>query len=243
MRRLAGPVIDVRSLERAFGHRTALSQVDLAVFAGEVHGLLGPAGAGKTTLLRVLAGLLPPTTGKADVLGVPAADEDLRGRVALVSADAPYQGISGLENLVFAGRLHGLSTRAATERARAVLLRVGLARAGVQPVGEWTPGMRRRLAFARALLSDPDVLLIDEPPERVDAATRETVRTLVAAHARSGGAVVWATPRLDDLRHLATGVMLLAGGRARYSGSVEALALRALSEPAEDVADRIRRAA
>src|SRR3954454_18696311 len=179
MRRLAGPVIHVRSLERGFGHRTALCDVDLTVSAGEVYGLLGPGGAGKTTLLRVLAGIIPPTRGSAEVLGVPAADEDLRGRVGLVSAGADYQAISGLENLVFAGRLHRLSARSATERARELLLRVGLGRTGEQPVGEWTAGMRMRLAFARALMTDPDVLLIDEPPEGVDAASAETVRTLV----------------------------------------------------------------
>jgi ABC-2 type transport system ATP-binding protein len=243
MRRLAGPVIQVRSLARGFGHRPALRHVDLTVCAGEVHGLLGPGGAGKTTLLRVLAGLLPPTEGTADVLGLPAADEDLRRRVGLVSADGSYQGISGLENLVFAGRLHGASARAATQRAREVLLQVGLGATGEQPVGEWTSGMRMRLAFARALLTDPDVLLIDEPPEPVDAPTHATVRRLASGHARSGAAVIWATRRLDSLRDVAGDVTLLAAGRARYSGSVAALALRALAEPAEDVADRIRSAA
>jgi ABC-2 type transport system ATP-binding protein len=103
--------------------------------------------------------------------------------------------------------------------------------------------MRLRLAFARALLSDPDVLLIDEPPAGVDPATCAAVRALVSSHALSGAAVVWATRRLDELRGLASVLTLLAGGRVRYAGSVEALAQRALAVSADDVADRLRRAA
>jgi ABC-type multidrug transport system ATPase subunit len=237
-------VIEVRSLERRFGPRRALADVELTVAAGEVHGLIGPAGAGKTTLLRLLAGQLPPTAGSATVLGRPAASPQLRGRVGLVSADgAPSERISGLEDLVFAGRLHGMAAGPAAERARAVLLQVGLARAGDGPIRAWTPGMRLRLAFARALLSGPDVLLIDEPPAGVDPATCAAVRALVSSHARSGTAVVWATRRLDELQGLASVLTLLAGGRVRYAGSVEALAMRALSVSAEDVADRLRRAA
>jgi ABC-type multidrug transport system ATPase subunit len=245
MRRLALPAVEVRRLERRFGPRPALSGVDLTVAAGQVHGLLGPAGAGKTTLLRVLAGLVPPSGGKAVVLGHPSGDQRLRARVGLMSVDegSAYHGISGLENLVFVGRLHGMTALTATERGRLALQQVGLARAGERPVGTWTAGMRVRLAFARALLTNPDVLLIDEPPGDIDPATAAAIRALVSSHARSGAAVIWATRRLDELLGLAANVTLLAAGRARYSGSVEALALRALAVSAEDVADRIQRAA
>jgi ABC-type multidrug transport system ATPase subunit len=193
----------------------------------------------------VLAGAVPPSAGEARVLGRPTGDAALRGRVGLVSVEegAAYQAISGLENLVFAGRLQGMQAGTATDRARQVLLQVGLARAGDGPVAEWTPGMRVRLAFARALLTGPDVLLIDEPPIGVDGATAAAVRAMVSSHALSGAAVVWATRRLDELRGLAGSMTLLAGGRARYSGSVEALARLALAQSAEHVADRIRPAA
>jgi ABC-2 type transport system ATP-binding protein len=230
MRRIAGPVINTHALEHWFGPRPALAGVDLGVGPGEVHGLLGPERAGKTTLLRVLAGLLAPTSGSARVLGWASMSAELRGRVGLVSADGSlHPRLTGLDNLLVAGRLRGMSDRTAAERAPAVLHQVGLARAGDGPVGAWTPGMRLRLAFARALLTNPQVLLIDEPPADVDPATGAAVRALVSSHAQSGTAVLWATRRLDELQGLATSLTLLAGGRVRYAGSVETLALRALA--------------
>jgi ABC-2 type transport system ATP-binding protein len=245
MRLVAGPMIQVRGLELDFGRRRALAGVDLAVGAGEIHGLIGPGAAGKTTLLRLLAGLLGPTRGETIVCGRPSGDPQLRGRVGLVSVDEgrAYQGISGLENLVFAGRLHGMSACTAADRGRAVLHQVGLARAGDGPLRTWTPGMQLRLAFARALLTSPDVLLIDEPPAGIDSATAAAVRALISSHALAGAAVICATRRLDELRELARDVTLLAAGRVRYAGSVEALSLRAMAVPAEDVAERLRSAA
>jgi ABC-2 type transport system ATP-binding protein len=230
MRRIAGPVIDARALERWFGPRAALAGVDMGVGAGEVHGLIGPARSGKTTLLRVLAGALAPSSGTARVLGWPSTSDQLRGRVGLVSVDAALSSrLSGLETLVLAGRTRGLSSNSAADRGLAALRQVGLARAGDAPVAAWTPGMRLRLAFARALLTNPQVLLVDAAPEGVDPGTSAAVRALVSSHSRSGTAVLWATRRLDELQGLATSLTLLAGGRVRYAGSVETLALRALA--------------
>jgi ABC-type multidrug transport system ATPase subunit len=215
VRQLSGHLIAVRSLGRDFGPRQVLSDVSLTVAAGEVHGVLGPPAAGKSTLLRVLAGQIGATAGNVRVLG----------RVALVEAgdDASHQRISALETLVFLGRQHGLPEREAFARAEAVLLESGLASAARGPVGEWTPAMRRRLAYARALLTDPDVLLIDTPARELEP---ETARELVVERARRGTAVVWAARRLDELAGAARTVTLLADGRVRYTGTVSLLADR-----------------
>ncbi len=214
MRQLSGHPIAVRSVGRDFGCQHALSDIDLMVAAGEVHGLLGPARAGKSTLLRVLAGQLCPSSGRMQV----------RGRIAFVEADdSTHRRISGLEDLVFYGRLQGLPEREALRRAEAVLHEADLGDAARGPVGEWTPGMRRRLAFARALLNEPGVLLIDAPACEPEP---EIARRLAIGRARHGAAVVWAAQRLDQLAGAADAVTLLAGGRIRYSGSVSALADR-----------------
>ena len=221
MRQLSGHPIAVRSLGRDFGPRQVLSDVSLTVAAGEVHGVLGPTGAGKSTLLRVLAGQIGATAGDVRVLGHKPGAPALAGRVALVEAgdDASYQRISALENLVFFGRLHGLSQPEAFVRAEAVLAETRLTAASRGPVGEWTPAMRRRLACARALLTDPEVLLMDAPDPDV-------ARELAANRARRGTAIVWAARRLDELAGAAGTVTLLADGRVRYCGTVSSLADR-----------------
>ena len=208
-----GPVIQVRALARGFGPRSVLAGVDLAVGRGEIHGILGPAGAGKTTLLRMLAGLLPPTRGEVRALG----------RVELVCIDQGFERVSAFENLVFAGRMHGLEPLTCVERARTLLREAGLEGSCERAVGTFTPPMHQQLAVARSLMRAPAVLLIDESAHDVTA-----IRSLVRLHALRGGAAVWATGRLSDLQGLAGNVTLLAAGRVRYAGSVDALALRSL---------------
>src|SRR3954452_14316436 len=225
MRQLSDHPIAVRSLGRDFGPRQVLSDVSLTVAAGEVHGVLGRPAAGKSTLLRVLAGQIGATSGRVSVLGHRPGAVALTGRVEFVQAgdDSSYQRISGLENLVFLARLRGFSQSQAFARAESVLHETGLAAAARGPVGEWTPAMRRRLAYARALLTDPDVLLIDAPADELEP---ETARELVAGRARRRTAVVWAARGLDELAGAARTVTLLADGRARYAGTVCALADR-----------------
>jgi ABC-2 type transport system ATP-binding protein len=231
---LQSPAIDVRGLERRFGTRSALASVDLSVHAGQTHALLGPNGAGKTTLLRTLAGLVEPTAGSVRVAGVDAAKgpRGLRGLVGLVpSSDrSAYQRISGLENLAFFARLHGMRKRAAFARAREVLEDVGLGDRVDDPVNTWSHGMQQRLSVARALLTEPPVLLVDEATHDLDPQAASMVRELIAATAKRGAAVLWATQRLDELRGFAGGVTLMSGGHVVFTGTVEALAARAVPE-------------
>jgi ABC-2 type transport system ATP-binding protein len=228
VRQLSGHPIAVRSLGRDFGPQRVLTDVDLSVGRGEVHGLLGPPGAGKSTLLRLLAGQIGATRGEALLLGSRAGAPHLRGRVALVEAggDAAYQRISGFENLTFVGRLHGMTHREPFRRAEALLLEAGLAAAAHVAVGEWTPGMRRRLSVARALMTGPEVLLIDAAATALEPESAGAVRRLVAGRAGRGASVLWAARRLDELSGLAGTVTLLASGRVRYAGTVSALAAR-----------------
>ena len=220
----AQPVVFVDSVTRTFGARHALTDVSICFGRGEIHALLGANGAGKTTLLRILSGLLAPSTGNVLVAGMDPRRQSraLRRVVGLVpSGDRSlYLRISGFENLLFFGRLHGLPRRAAATRARELLELVGLADAADRRVGIYSHGMRRRLAVARALLADPRVLLVDEATHDLDPEGASEVRGLVEASAAAGATVLWATQRLDEIRGFATRATLLAAGRVRFVGSV-----------------------
>jgi ABC-2 type transport system ATP-binding protein len=232
--RAQGPAIEVEEVSRRFGRVRALESVSLAVRRGEIHALLGPNGAGKTTLLRVLTGLVEPDEGAVRVLGREPgafASREFRRLLGLIpSGDRTfYLRISGLENLIFFGRLYGLSKAAARERAWELLEAVELAAAGRQRVGVYSHGMQKRLSVARALLMDPPILLVDEATHDLDPDGARRTRRLVGAAAERGAAVVWATQRLDEIRGFAHRVTLLAEGCVRFSGTVPELMATAAS--------------
>jgi ABC-2 type transport system ATP-binding protein len=227
LRVVGKPGIEAHDLVRRFRKTLALDGVSLSVAPGEIHALLGPNGAGKTTLVRILSGLIGPTSGTVSVAGVDAAanPRELRRLIGIVpSGDRSfYLRISGAENLLFFGRMHGLRRREAAERAREMLDHVGLADAARKPVGEYSHGMQKRLSVARALLTDPRVLLVDEATHDLDPEGSRRVQSLVTDIAERGTAVLWATQRLDEIRGLAGSVTLLHHGRIRFQGSVPSL--------------------
>jgi ABC-type multidrug transport system ATPase subunit len=231
-RSTAGRLIEAVDVSRRFGESIALDGVSLSIAGGEISALLGPNGAGKTTLLRILCGLLDPHAGSVRVLGFDTrrSPKALRQRIGLIpSGDRTfYLRVSGLENLVFFARLHGLSRRAAVTRSLEVLEQVGLRGAERQRVGTYSHGMQKRLAVARALLLEPDVMLIDEATHDLDPEGAAQVRELVGDLARRGSAVLWTTQRLDEIRGFADSVTVLNEGRVRFAGSVPELMSHAL---------------
>ena len=214
-----GAAVSVRGVSRRFDRKLALCDVDLTIRRGEIHALLGPNGAGKTTLIRVLCGLAEPHEGEVAMSGtvglVPSGDRTF------------YLRISGTENLVFFGRLHGLRLRAARERARTTLAQVGLTDAADLAVGRYSHGMQKRLSVARALLSDPAVLLVDEATHDLDPEGARRIRTLVAELAERGTAVLWTTQRIEEIRGFARTVTFLREGRVRFTGTVAELLAQA----------------
>jgi ABC-type multidrug transport system ATPase subunit len=223
----APAVVEASAVSRSFGPRLALDNVSLAVDGGRIEALLGPNGAGKTTLVRILTGLVKPDAGEARVLGVDTWDSprELRARMGLVpSGDRSlYLRISGLENLVFFGRLHGMSKREASARAWELLELVGLTDAARLRSGFYSHGMQKRLSIARSLLTDPSVLLIDEATHDLDPEAAARMRELVRGLADEGTAVVWATQRIEEIRGFADGVTLLREGQAAFQGTVSQL--------------------
>ena len=219
--------LDAREVSQRFGQQTVLSEVSLTIRAGEIHALLGPNGAGKTTLIRILAGLQHPTAGTVEIAGFrPSENARLfRQQIGFVaSGDRTfYLRISGLENLVFFARLHGMTRRRAIRRSEEVLAEVGLVDVMRRPVSAYSHGMQKRLAVARALLTSPSVMLIDEATHDLDPDAARRVRDLVVSAASRGAAVAWVTQRLEEIRGFADAVTLLHTGRVRFSGTVPQL--------------------
>lgn len=220
--------LEVRALGRRFGELEVLKQVDLTVHAGEIHALLGPNGAGKTTLLRILAGLCDATQGEIFIQGARSGTigyREWRKLFSMVPSGerTSYQRLSGYENLVFFGRLYGLSRVAAKRRSGECLEMVGLADAASRRVGLYSQGMQKRLAIARALLVDPPLLLIDEATQSLDPEGARLTRVLAKEAATRGAAVLWTTQRLDEIRGFADVVTILRRGEVRFRGTVAEL--------------------
>jgi heme exporter protein A len=177
-------MVELKGLWRDYGDRTALAGVSVRVEPGKSLAVLGPNGSGKTTLLRILAGLLRPSGGEASVLGcaLPRETWRLRGRVGYVGHDPLlYLDLSARENLGLAASLHGLDPNRATERTETLLKGVGMERRAADRVAELSAGMRQRVDICRALLHEPELLLLDEPEAHLDAEARELIRPLVEA--------------------------------------------------------------
>ena len=174
------PAIVLDGLGRRYGERPALDDVSLEVASGTTLVVFGPNGAGKSTLLRVLATLLRPSAGSARVLGhdVRAEGWAVRGRIGFLGHDALLHGdLTAAENLTYHARLHGLERPA--ERIAELLATVGLDGRAGDRVHTYSRGMVQRLAVCRAVLHDPEVLLLDEPRANLDPAAAELVDPLI----------------------------------------------------------------
>ena len=176
--------IELRGLRRDFGERVALGEVDLRLPAGATLAVLGPNGSGKSTLLRVLAGLLRPSAGEAEVLGcsLPGERWRLRGRVGYLGhRPLLYRDLSPRENLRFASRLHRLPRGAAEARIDELLGAVGMEGRADDLVGEFSAGMAQRVAACATVLHEPELLLLDEPEAHLDRGGRGAVDGLLEA--------------------------------------------------------------
>jgi len=179
--------VELSGLQRDFGERTALSGVELRLEAGRTLAVLGPNGSGKTTLLRILAGLLRPSAGTVLVLGceLPREGLRLRGRVGYLGHEPLlYRDLTARENLRLAGALHGLEPDGAAERIERLLGAVGMERRSDEPVALLSAGMRQRIDICRAVLHEPELLLLDEPDAHLDEEGRRAVDPLLAGRTR-----------------------------------------------------------
>ncbi|WP_329209731.1 ATP-binding cassette domain-containing protein [Streptomyces sp. NBC_00683] len=218
--------IVVEGLHKRYGEKRALDGLDLTVRSGAVHGVLGPNGAGKTTAVRILSTLLRPDEGRAEVAGFDVRDKaaEIRRRIGLLGQNAAVdEELGGRQNLEMFGRLYHLGARRAGARADELLDRFGLADTGRKAVKQYSGGMRRRLDLAASLITDPEVLFLDEPTTGLDPRGRTEVWSAVRSLAAGGTTVLLTTQYLEEADQLADRISVIDKGRAIAEGTADQL--------------------
>ncbi len=206
----------------------AIEDVSLRLEPGTIHGILGANGSGKSTLIRLISGLLTLDEGKVEVFGHDIERDELAVKrlINRVSVDAAFfKKLSPMENLLFAARLYGLDASQAKRQATAILARLGIAESRLgRPVEQMSRGMQQKVAIARALLTSPALLLLDEPTTGLDPRSKLDVQTFVEeVNAEHGATIVLTTHDLVEAERLCSRITILDGGRVVAEDTPEGL--------------------
>jgi ABC-2 type transport system ATP-binding protein len=220
-------VISVKDLTHRFGEREALKELSFDVKQGEVFALLGPNGAGKTTTIRLLNGLYTPANGSIRVMGLDPASQggEIRRQTGvLTETNALYERLTARQNLVFFGTLYGLPESVLLKKIDEVLSFFALEARADDRVDTYSKGMKQRLALARALLTQPRILFLDEPTSSLDPESALQVHELIESIKQNDGHTVFlCTHRLEEAERLADRVAILNSGRLLALGTLDEL--------------------
>jgi sodium transport system ATP-binding protein len=233
-------MIEVDGLAKAFGAKRDVHAVRGVTFAapdGEITGLLGPNGAGKTTLLRMLATLVVPDAGRARIggLDVVADRYAVRRRIGVVSdARGLYPRLTARENVRYFGRLHGLGGDAVDARIDALFAALGLAGVADRRAAGFSQGERMKVAIARALVHDPDTILLDEPTNGLDVMSVRTLRDQLRSLRAHGRCLLFSSHVMQEVAALCDRIVILSQGRIVATGTATELMARAGTSGLED---------
>lgn len=234
------PAISVSNLRKVYGTKAAVDGLDLEVPRGSFFGFLGPNGAGKTTTIRMLMGLAPPTSGSIELLGLPMPEKSLevKGKIGLVPDESLlFDHLTGLEFTEFVGRLYGLARPVAQERAKELLALFELDGDVRKLIGDYSKGMRKRVAMAAALIHRPELFLLDEPFEGVDAVGARLMKDILLEQIRHGATVFLTSHVLEVVERLCDQVAIINEGKVVLKGAMAEL--RSGSETLEDLFVRV----
>jgi ABC-2 type transport system ATP-binding protein len=232
--------ISVSNLRKLYGTKAAVDGLDLEVPRGSFFGFLGPNGAGKTTTIRMLMGLAPPTSGSIELLGLPMPEHalEVKAKIGLVPDESLlFDHLTGFEFTEFVGRMYGLPRSTAGERARELLTLFELDGDVRKLIGDYSKGMRKRVAMAAALIHRPELFLLDEPFEGVDAVGARLMKEILLEQVRHGATVFLTSHVLEVVERLCDRVAIIHQGKLVLTGTMAEL--RTGSETLEDVFVRV----
>jgi ABC-2 type transport system ATP-binding protein len=221
-------MISLQKLHKKFGPQTAVEEVSLKISPGEIVGLLGPNGAGKTTTIRMMAGVLPPTSGsvKIDKLNFVDHEHALKSRIGYLPENNPlYEELTVEEHLRFWGSLKGLSKAALEEAIEFAVVKTGISEVYYRFIGELSKGYRQRVGLAQAILAKPDILLLDEPTEGLDPNQRREIQSLLN-ELKTGRTLVISSHVLGEISKLASRIVIINKGRVVGDASPQKLTQR-----------------
>jgi ABC-2 type transport system ATP-binding protein len=234
------PAIYVRDLRKLYGDKAAVDGLTLTVPRGCFFGFLGPNGAGKTTTIRMLNGLTPPTSGAIELLGLSMPDQaiEIKKRIGLVPDESLlFDRLTGHEFLEFVGRMYGLGRPVARERAGELLSLFELDGNQRKLIAEYSKGMRKRVAMAAALIHRPELFLMDEPFEGVDAVGARLMKDLLLDQVRRGATIFLTSHVLEVVERLCDRVAIIDEGKLVMEQAIGDL--RQGAETLEDVFVRV----
>ncbi|MCB9461767.1 MAG: ABC transporter ATP-binding protein [Anaerolineaceae bacterium] len=227
-------MIETENLTKDFGQFRAVDRVTLSVKPGEVLAMLGPNGAGKTTTVRMMTSILAPTSGRAAIAGYDVLREPERVREhvgVLTEQHGLYERMNGLDYLDFFGEVYHLPRKARRERATKLMTQFGLESALQKRVGEYSKGMKQKLALVRAMLHDPSVLLLDEPTSAMDPQSAKQVRDAITDLRKSERTFLITTHNLTEAQLLADRIAIIRHGRIIANGTIDELAQHFVEQP------------
>ena len=236
---MPAPAILVHDLRKSYGDKAAVDGVTLEVPRGSFFGFLGPNGAGKSTTIRMLTGLIPADSGTIEILGypLPAGELDINRRIGLVPDESLlFDRLTGIEFLEFVGRMYALPRATSLDRARGLMDLFQL-QADRKIIGEYSKGMRKRIAMAASLIHNPELFLMDEPFEGVDAVGARLMKDILIQQVQRGATIFLTSHVLEVVERLCDRVAIINEGRIVTSGAMDEL--RAAGESLEDAFVRV----
>jgi ABC-2 type transport system ATP-binding protein len=220
------PTISTQGLTRRFGELVAVDGIDLRVAPGQFFGFLGPNGAGKSTTIKMLTGLLAPSSGQIEILGLDLQKNpvEVKRQIGVVPEGMALFGrLTGSEFLNFAGRMYGLDRETAAKRAAELLDFMQLADQPKKLVTDYSHGMQKKLAMAAAVIHGPKILFLDEPFEGVDAIAAGTLKAMLQGMIARGATIFLTSHVLEIVERLCSHVAIIHKGRLVAQGSLEEL--------------------